>query len=341
MSHYTVNFPRTNTLKTLSKFTLSVAEAPVTDELRFKTGHVSFFTPTSMTMIAKTCRSRSRCYSKEKLLYSGLDKHGYANNMGFSEALNIKGNPYPQGAYGGQNYYPISAMRRDELEGLAEQRSIAIGDAIQIRCEEIAKVVSQKRSQELQTIIANSFREIFRNTFEHSGANGALFCAQYWPQKDEVEICISDRGKGIFESLKENKYLTPSSTYQALALSLMPGVSSKAWRHKKKRSSQKSEWDNSGYGLFFAHKLFGELGWFYLASGDKAILIESGEAIKQMDCAVEGTVVSMRLDLSDADKIEKCIKNIKNEAHRVKHRIGTKSIDFKSVEAFLRKEKVF
>lgn len=114
----------------------------------------------------------------------------------------------------------------------------------------------------------------------------------------------------------------------------MPGVSSKAWRHKKKKSHQKSNWDNAGYGLFFAHRLFGQLGRFFVASGNRALLIDRGTA-SDFACRVEGTVVSMRLDLSDEAKIEEHIRKLKDLAHEVKQRLGVKSVSFESVEGFI------
>lgn len=115
----------------------------------------------------------------------------------------------------------------------------------------------------------------------------------------------------------------------------MPGVSSKAWKHKKKKSHHKSEWDNTGFGLFFLHQIFGELGWFAIASGDRALTIEGGNPVKEMICSVEGTLVSMRLDLSDLEKVQGVVNGVRDRAFNVKERIGTKSLDFSSIEAFL------
>lgn len=330
-----VAFPTSVRFDKLCQFSKEVELLPKASEIVFLTDEVKRFTPTSMMMLAKTCRKRARKYPTENIKYRGLRKHEYANNLGFSDALNLKGRPYPQGAFGGKTYFPFSSLRRAELESAAAEAGIEIGDAIQNRANGIAEVVSQLRDDELQEVLANSFREIFRNTFEHANVSGAMFCAQYWPTREEVEICISDRGIGIKQSLAENPNLNPSSDAEAIKSSLMPGISSKAWRYKKRKASQNTDWYNSGYGLFFAHRLFGQLGSFGLASGNSAIWIEKGKPAQQLVCSVAGTVASMRLDLSDTAKISECIAQIRKDAHSIKQRLGTKSINIASVDAYL------
>lgn len=166
------------------------------------------------------------------MTYRGLNNLEYANNLGFSEALNIEKNPYPQGAFGGNSYIPLSIMKLQELEDEALDIEGQLGDAIERRCEDLSKIVSQDRSEELRMTLARSFCEIFRNCFEHGKSESAVFCAQYWPKLDTVEICIADRGIGVFESLCESKHTNPNNDDEALAYSLMPGISSKAWRYK-------------------------------------------------------------------------------------------------------------
>ncbi len=274
-------------------------------------------------------------HKDEVVAYRGLSSLDYANNMGFSEVLNLKGNPYRQGAFGGHSYIPISSMSLEKLENDAQTNGYEIGDAISARCENIARIVSQDRSSELRHTLARSFCEIFRNTFEHGDTGLAVFCAQYWDRLNQVEICIADRGIGVFQSLKQSKYTQPNNENEALHYALMPGVSSKAWKHKKKKASQKSAWDNAGYGLFFAQNLFGKMGHFYIASGQESLFL-SKDAIKTYPCNVDGTLVSMRLDLSDERQIAEIIKSTVGLAHKVKERLGVKSLDYNSVAAFLR-----
>jgi len=337
----TFDFPNSVQFGDLNRFSREVMDIPRTSPLLFKTGHLRTFTPTSMVYLAKTCRLRARTNPKQQVKFAGLHKHDYANNLGFSEALKLVDNPYPKGAYGGQTYLPLSTMRLEDLRYVAQQEGCELGDAIQIECDKVAKVVSQKKSEILEKMLANSFREIFRNVFEHSGAPVAGYCVQYWPSRDVVEVCISDRGIGFAKSLAEEKTLGEMTDRKALLMSLMPGISSKARANKKKKSHQKSEWDNSGFGLFFAHRLFGKFGWFGLASGYRYVFCENGSGIRGGASFIEGSIVSMRLNLSDVDALEREVQQIGRDAATVKERLGVNGLKMSSVEAFLQKRVAF
>ena len=118
-------------------------------------------------------------------------------------------------------------------------------------------------------------------------------------------------------SLNESKYTKPKSDTEALGFSLMPGVSSKAWRHRKKKSAQKSVWDNAGYGLVFAHQLFGKLGHFYIASGNSSLYLDKDKYL-EIPCAIEGTLVSMRMSLADETSITSALSHTGHVAALVK-----------------------
>lgn len=328
-------FPSGGSIRALAAFSKRLSELPEKESLLIDASGVNFLKPTCMILLAKVCRTRGRKFKNETVSYLGLEKLSYANNLGFSEALNLEGNPFPQGAFGGERYIPLSVMSLDDLEADRIREGDELGDAIERRSRDIAQIVSQDRSEELRETLSRSFCEIFRNCFEHGGAQSAVFCAQYWPNLDVVEICVADRGIGVCESLNESKYTKPKTDKEALAFSLMPGVSSKAWRHKKKRPAQRSVWDNAGYGLFFAHQLFGKLGHFYIASGNSSLYLNS-EKYLSFPCTIEGTLVSMQMSLSDEKRIVGALKETRDLAARVKERLGVKSLDFKSVQAFLR-----
>lgn len=335
MSNIDLHFPNGGSIQQLAAFSKRLADFPKSNEILIGASHITFLRPTCLIMLAKACRTRVREHEGETVKYLGLQNLKYANNLGFADALNLVGKPFPQGAFGGQNYIPMSIMKLESLENRASELGKELGDAIEERCENIAKIVSQDRSVELRTTIARSFCEIFRNSFEHGSSESAVFCAQYYPQLNEVEICIADRGIGVRESLLESKYTKPKTDTEAISFSLMPGVSSKAWKHKKKKASQKSVWDNAGYGLFFAHQLFGKLGHFFLASGDSSIYLTK-DKYQELPCSVEGTLVSMRMSLADEDEIVGALKATREKAAEIKARLGVKSLHYKSVQAFLR-----
>jgi len=331
-------FPDGGSLRGLARFSVEMSEIPEKAQLHVGAGNVTFLRPTCLILLAKICRTRSRLYPKEKMLYSGLEKLNYANNLGFSQALNILDNPFPQGAFGGKSYIPMSVMSLDSLQALAAEKAFEIGDAIEERCEDISRIVSQDRSAELKNTLARSFCEIFRNTFEHGKSQSAVFCCQYWPKLNTVEICIADRGMGVRTSICESKYTKPENDAEALSLALMPGVSSKAWKHKKKKAAQKTVWDNAGYGLFFAHQIFGKLGHFFIASGESALYLDV-DRFDEIPCSIEGTLVSMRMNLSEQEKIVGALEETRKNAAQVKERLGVKSLDYSVAQDFLRSGK--
>jgi len=335
-----IRFPHNCSFRGISEFSKRLIEFPSKDRLVIDTGPERFFSPTAMLMLAKACRARGRKNPEETLVYRGLGRHSYANNLGFSEALNIKDKPYPRGAFGGYTYIPISGMSRAELSEYSADNFVELGEAIEHRCSDIARIVSREGEGPLHYFVTRAFREIFRNCFEHAEVDNVAFCAQYWPSKGRVEICIVDRGIGMLESLNESKHHRPLSDREALYFSLMPGVSSKAWRAKKKKASQRSEWDNSGYGLFFSHQLFGAMGHFFVASGSNGLLVNRG-GVSDYECAVEGTVVSASLNLSQKHEFEGVMNAVRDKAAKVKERLGVKSIDFASIQAFLKNDERF
>lgn len=331
----TLSFPRPITLENLCEFSRHVHELPPSDSIVFDAGPNQRITPTGIICLTKTCNRRHREHRTEQCKYSELENYEYANNLGFSDALSLKGRPYPQRAFGGENYIPISRMNVNDIESESRASFIPVGEVIERRCGPIAHKISQGLSPSLTKILAHLLREVFRNSYEHSGAPTSGYCMQYWPSYKEVEFCIADRGIGIRKSLSENKYLAITSDKEALLLSVMPGLSSKAWRHKKKKSMHKSEWDNAGYGLFQAFKLFGSLGHLMIASGQSALISRRGEDATTVPCNFEGAVISARIDLSDQRIIEAKIEKISREAAEVKARVGTRSVDIDEVAKYV------
>ena|GEM_PF-4755004 len=55
-----------------------------------------------------------------------------------------------------------------------------------------------------------------------------------------------------------------------------------------------------------------------------------------MDCSIEGTIVSMRMKLSDEKSIIDALKTTQNLAVEVKETLGVKSLKIASVEAFIK-----
>jgi len=111
------------------------------------------------------------------------DSISYASHMGFfksiSEKLNI--GKEPGEATGNDNYIPIteldlSQIHRDEI---SNGRMIEIGDAIEKKASELAKVLSRD-NKEFHLLLTYLIREMLRNIPEHSGCHKAWICGQFW-----------------------------------------------------------------------------------------------------------------------------------------------------------------
>lgn len=339
MPKYHLKFPQNCSIPNLSEFSEQVLSFPEQETLEIDANPLEFVTPTSMIFLTKACRQRARKYPNETRRYFGLSRQDYANNLGFSEELKLRGEPFKKGAFGGVSYIPISRMYLNDIEDSASRNDHHVGDEIESRCKKLAKVVSQGRSLELERALQISFREIIRNSFEHGEADEVVFCAQHWPKLEKVEICIADKGIGVCASLQSGKYNKPDNDQDALKYAIMPGVSSKAWRNKKKKAHQKTAWDNAGYGLFFAHHLFGSLGHFHISSGKSGLLLSKNEK-RQLKCDIDGTLVSLGLDLSSENKIKDTMDGVSKKSHQIKTKLGVKSLDLADIDSYLRSNKV-
>jgi hypothetical protein len=98
--------------------------------------------------------------------------------------------------------------------------------------------------------------------------------AQYWPEKDWVELAILDEGVGIRSTLARNPHLAIPSDIGALRLALLPGVSGVAFKGGPRQ--RKDAWANSGYGLYMTSQLCARGGSFLICSGSAGLFLERG-----------------------------------------------------------------
>lgn len=142
---------------------------------------------------------------------------------------------------------------------------------------------------QLVDVFTYSLREVIRNAAEHSKSRVVEFCAQYMPKSDRAEIAIMDRGIGIWESLKSNPFLEIQDQRHALALSLLPGISSKNYKGIEQTSD---DWQNTGYGLYMTHRICRNHGSFFIGSHDASIYLKKEEK-EHYSFNFPGTVVRL------------------------------------------------
>jgi anti-sigma regulatory factor (Ser/Thr protein kinase) len=57
------------------------------------------------------------------------------------------------------------------------------------------EILTRQEAAPLPNALILSIREIIRNVVQYSGSETVYVCAQYWPQKEQVEVGIVDERK--------------------------------------------------------------------------------------------------------------------------------------------------
>ena len=199
----------------------------------------------------------------------------------------------------------------------------------------MAQILVQKNDPEVIDILTYSIREILRNVLEHSQSPVLEYCAQYWPSQDRVEIAILDRGIGIHKSLSFNPYLKLEDEQHALNLSLLPGVSGKAYQGSV--TTNDGEWANSGYGLFMAHRLCSLEGVFFLGSKSASLRLE-GNKKERLPFNFSGTAVCMVFRPSRIGNVSQALKTFEKEGAEIARTIAGTVLDASTASKMLSRD---
>lgn len=233
--------------------------------------------------------------------------------MGFFKFCGIDHGRAAGEAFGSSRYWPITIVRRDSLIERPDDRFKEMPDLVQRHVNNIAFLISrdETRKSDLFEILSYSIREIFRNVFEHAKTEELYYCAQYWPTKNKVEVCISDGGIGIRAALSENPNFRFSSDKEAIEHALLPGVSGKT--HLPRVSEN---WFNSGYGLYMTNRLARNGGNFLILSGRKAIVMSSKTKFNY-DCSFSGTAIRVTFSANMIGNVEKRLSEFREDATKI------------------------
>lgn len=130
--------------------------------------------------------------------------------------------------------------------------------------------------EELEGAVKYSLIELLRNVVQHSGSNGGIAMAQYYPNTGLVDLCVADSGVGIKATLNE-AYPEIDSDIKALKLATLPHVS-----RTFGPAVYSTMRDNAGLGLFFIKQIASLSGGsFFLGSKDGLIDIWGDGAGRQ------------------------------------------------------------
>lgn len=268
--------------------------------------------PFSMAYVANEIKRFRNSRPESRFVASNHESKSYAAHMGFFKAFGLNYGNEPGEASGSSTYIPLTILSVSSLKEEAAESYNHVGNIIEDKSEEIAKVLTRHQSGDLVDTLTFSIREIMRNVVEHSGSEIIEYCAQYWPTKNLVEVAILDTGNGIKQGLSSNPYLTINDEREALHLALLPGVSGKMYKGVKKRKHD--EWQNSGFGLYMTSRICRNGGSFFVASNDKSILLDNKKKI-DMECNYKGTALRLRIDTSKITSYSKMLEKFRNEGY--------------------------
>jgi len=248
----------------------------------------------------------------------GHEEYKYAAHCGFFRHLGFE---YGRGvgeAWGGDNYVPITELKRSSLYESKNDEIFELADLVQRHADKLALMIARddQRNKDLYDVLSYSIREVMRNVFEHSQSDRLYYCAQYWPASHRVEFAVADFGIGIRRGLSENPNFRFDADKDAIEYSLLPSVSGKT--HLARRSEV---WFNSGYGLYMTSRLARNGGNFVIASGTTAIHL-SRRTKHNYKTSFPGTVLRFNMDIDEIGNVSKRLHEFREEGAEIAKKIA-------------------
>jgi hypothetical protein len=271
--------------------------------------------PFSLLMMSNAISRKRNANPDLKILPKYYMHQGYASHMGFFRACGFDIGKSPGEAIGNGNYLPLTKEGTSEIHAESRESGRPLGELVEAEARSLAEVLCRTDKGELYALMTFSLREIIRNTFEHSRSPGVEYCAQYWADKDKVEIAVIDRGIGLFKSLRSNPTLNISDERHAINMAMLPGISRNV-RQDNKVEEFKHLWQNSGFGLFMTQRLCRYGGDFFLASGDSGKYLQNDKS-RWFDFGFQGTAVRMVFRPSSIGNVTTALKRFDEEAKKI------------------------
>ncbi|MGO8468006.1 hypothetical protein AB9F45_25960 [Rhizobium leguminosarum] len=283
------------------------------DALKLIFPSTAFFAPFSMLFLASKFKSMRERNPDLQLDCNGHKEHSYAAHMGFFQHLGFDHGREVGEAWGGENYLPITELRRDSLYETPSDENFELADLIQRHADKLAIMIARDRekNRDMYDVLSYSIREVMRNVFEHSQSNRLYYCAQYWPKSHKVEFAVADFGVGIRRGLGENPNFRFATDKEAIEYSLLPSVSGKT--HLPRRSEV---WFNSGYGLYMTSRLARNGGNFVLASGSTGIHL-SRRTKNNYKTSFPGTVLRFNMDIDEIGSVSTRLTQFRKEGTQI------------------------
>ena len=273
-------------------------------------GSVTWVEPFGMLYISMTIQSLRVKYPRLRVFAQKYHNQGYAIHMGFMQHCGISVGSRWRSAEGSDTYSPITEIKLSELQTRAFSNKNVVQDEIETAAQKLADLLIRDSTEtNLIDVVQYSIRELGRNIAEHSESPNLLYCAQFWPAKDRIEVCMADCGVGLLETLKENVFLAIDTDADAIKAAILPGISGKPLSTS---ANYDDPWANSGFGLFMLSRLCARGGNFFMTSGGSGLLIREGsEHIVETGC--KGTAVRLVLNTKEVGSLSESLKQIADE----------------------------
>lgn len=305
----TILVPKTYTLALMLAFAAAIDQTPPADEYIVDFQNPQFVPPFGMLYISHTIREFQDAHPEAKFTAINTNNF-YAGHMGFYQACGFDIGKATGEASGSEQYLPITILPVEDLRAEARSQMVEVGEVIEKRSHEMAKVLTHQSTGALVDMLTYSLREMIRNVVEHSQSPFVAYCAQYEPSKKRAEIGILDVGVGIRSSLSKNPHLTLESDRDALNLALMPGISGKLFKGIVQKPYD--PWQNSGYGLYAVSHLCGLGGKFLIGSGNAALSLKPQEK-KYFSIQHQGVFLRLNLCSKDIKALSTVLAQIMRE----------------------------
>lgn len=287
---------------------------------------VGFATPTGMLVLASLIEEAVRAGRVH--IQSGITPYDYPSNMGFYAACGLDVAKHE--APGSATYFPITRFDVTQLRARAAELGIPIGAHVNLTVGRLAYLITRQTSGDLFYTVKYCLREILRNVAEHSQSDRVLVMGQYWPELNQVELAVLDRGIGLRAALSENpKFSGLASDRYATRVALLPSTSGKKVYDAAEKIHEldaEGEWGNSGFGLYVTSQMARRTGSFTIASGDARLEITGNKKRSGAFC-LPGTLVSMKMNVRQLGRLEPVLKQISDRGEAIAKRFLTAGAD--------------
>ncbi|WP_198010339.1 hypothetical protein [Psychrobacter cryohalolentis] len=316
-----VKIPQNLSLTNALNFCNRLWDLDDSDKYAFDFVNLEFIEPFTMAYVANELKRFRQTKIESEFVALNHQHKTYAAHMGFFKAFGLDCGNKPGQAAGSSTYLPLTILNVAELKKEAADAYDHVGNVIESKSEDIAKILTRQEEGDLVDTLTFSIREIIRNIVEHSDSKVIEYCAQYWPTKNIVELAILDTGNGIMKGLSTNPHLIIKDERDALHLAMLPGVSGKMYKGVKKRRDD--EWQNSGFGLYMTSRICRNGGDFFIVSNDKSIFLDS-KSKRDIECNYRGTALRLRIDTSRISTYSDMLAQYRKEGFEAAKRFSGK-----------------